>query len=72
MFCQRHAAIAAACAERFGDEAMWHNLIQAIVTASPASRDMTFDTNFLTPALLPPLTPMFRDLNTTGFTQVIN
>ncbi|HEV2653087.1 MAG TPA: PAS-domain containing protein [Rhizomicrobium sp.] len=33
-------AIAAACAEKFGDETMWHNLIQAIVSATPASRDM--------------------------------
>lgn len=28
-----------------------------------------FDTNFLNPALLPPLTPVFRDINALGFTQ---
>ena len=30
-------------------------------------RQFNFDVNFLTPALLPPLTPVFRDLNTLGF-----
>jgi len=29
-----------------------------------------FDTNFLNPSLLPPRTPMFRAINTTGFTQL--
>ena len=38
---------------------------------SPPDRGYTFDTNFLTPALLPPRTPMFRDINTTGFTQLL-
>jgi len=37
----------------------------------PPARAYAFDTDFLTPNLLPPYTPMFRDLNTTGFTQVI-
>ena len=37
----------------------------------PPSRGYNFDTDFLTPALLPPRTPVFRDLNTLGFTQVI-
>ena len=37
---------------------------------SPPTRDFTFDTDFLTPALLPPNTPMFRDINTLGFRQV--
>jgi hypothetical protein len=32
-------------------------------------REYTFDTDFLNPALLPPLTPVFRDLNALGFTQ---
>ncbi|MEQ1575539.1 MAG: hypothetical protein ABL993_14965, partial [Vicinamibacterales bacterium] len=41
------------------------------VYRQPTVRNFTFDVNFLNPALLPPLTPMFRDLNTTGFTQVI-
>ena len=36
----------------------------------PANRNLSFDTNFLDPALLPPKTPMFRDVNTTGFIQV--
>jgi hypothetical protein len=34
-------------------------------------RDYTFDTDFLNPALLPPNTPMFRDVNTIGFSQEI-
>jgi hypothetical protein len=38
---------------------------------APPARAYAFDTDFLTPNLLPPYTPMFRDLNTTGFTQVI-
>jgi hypothetical protein len=35
------------------------------------TRDFRFDTDFLDPALLPPLTPVFRDLNSLGFTQEI-
>ena len=38
---------------------------------SPPGRGYAFDTNFLTPALLPPRTPTFRDINTLGFTQLI-
>ena len=38
---------------------------------SPPTRAYTFDTDFLTPALLPPRTPMFRDVNTTGFAQIL-
>jgi hypothetical protein len=37
----------------------------------PANRDYSFDTNFLTPALLPPRTPLFRDVNTTGWTRLL-
>ena len=37
----------------------------------PPSRGYNFDTNFLTPTLLPPRTPTFRDINTLGFTQLI-
>jgi len=33
-------------------------------------RSFPFDSNFLDPALLPPKTPMFRDVNTTGFQQI--
>jgi hypothetical protein len=40
----------------------------ATVYGAP-TRNFNFDTNFLTPALLPPLTPMFRDVNTLGFSQ---
>ena len=32
-------------------------------------RNFIFDTDFLTPALLPPNTPMFRDMNVVGFSQ---
>jgi len=38
---------------------------------SPPSRAYAFDSNFLNPLLLPPRTPMFRDINTTGFTQLL-
>jgi Tfp pilus assembly protein PilX len=38
---------------------------------SPPSRGYNFDTNFLTPALLPPRTPLFRDVNTTGWTRLL-
>jgi hypothetical protein len=41
------------------------------VYGQPDRRNYNFDTDFLDPALLPPQTPMFRDLNTLGFTQVI-
>jgi hypothetical protein len=38
---------------------------------NPPNRGYSFDTNFLNPLLLPPRTPMFRDVNTTGFTQLL-
>jgi hypothetical protein len=38
---------------------------------NPPNRGYQFDTNFLDPKLLPPRTPMFRDINTTGFTQLL-
>jgi hypothetical protein len=38
---------------------------------NPPTRVYNFDTEFLQPNLLPPRTPMFRDVNTTGFTQLI-
>jgi hypothetical protein len=41
-----------------------------IVYGAP-SRFYDFDTNFLTPSLLPPRTPLFRDINTTGFSQLL-
>jgi hypothetical protein len=36
---------------------------------NPPNRVYNFDTNFLTPSLLPPLTPMLRAINTLTFTQ---
>jgi hypothetical protein len=39
---------------------------------SPPNRGYNFDTDFLTPTLLPPRTPMFRDVNTIGFSQIVN
>jgi hypothetical protein len=39
-----------------------------IVYATP-TRDSQFDLDFLDPAKLPPLTPLFRDLNALGFSQ---
>jgi hypothetical protein len=41
------------------------------IVYSPPTRGYNFDTEFLTPALLPPRTPMFRDVNLTGFAQII-
>lgn len=38
---------------------------------SPPTRGYNFDTNFLTPALLPPRTPLFRDVDTTGWTRLL-
>lgn len=35
------------------------------------SHGLYFDTNFLVFSLLPPRTPMFMDMNTTGFAQII-
>lgn len=40
----------------------------ATVYTAP-TRNYAFDTDFLNPRLLPPNTPMFRDLNTVGFAQ---
>jgi hypothetical protein len=40
----------------------------AVIYDTPRRR-YEFDLDFLDPALLPPLTPMFRDLNALGFTQ---
>ena len=37
----------------------------------PPTRVYTFDTNFLLPSLLPPGTPMFRDVNTLTFRQLL-
>ena len=39
------------------------------VVYSVPTRDYSFDVAFLNPAQLPPLTPVFRDLNSLGFTQ---
>jgi hypothetical protein len=41
------------------------------VVYTPPSRGYNFDAEFLTPSLLPPRTPMFRDLNTLSFRQVL-
>jgi hypothetical protein len=35
----------------------------------PPLRKYGFDIDFLTPSKLPPLTPVFRDMNTVGFSQ---
>jgi hypothetical protein len=40
----------------------------SIVYDSP-TRNYNFDVNFLNPALLPPNTPVFRDMNAVGFSQ---
>jgi hypothetical protein len=41
------------------------------VVYSPPGRGYNFDTTFLNPTLLPPRTPLFRDVNTTGFTRLL-
>jgi len=41
------------------------------IVYNPPARGFNFDTDFLTPQLLPPRTPMFRDLNTLTFRQVL-
>jgi hypothetical protein len=38
---------------------------------NPPTRGYNFDVEFLDPQLLPPRTPLFRDVNTTGFTQLL-
>ena len=38
---------------------------------SPPTRGYNFDVEFLQPSLLPPKTPMFRDVDITGFSQLI-
>lgn len=38
----------------------------------PPTRGYSFDAEFLTPALLPPRTPMLRDVNNIGFTQDVS
>jgi hypothetical protein len=38
---------------------------------NPPARGYNFDTTFLNPTLLPPRTPLFRDVNTTGFTRLM-
>jgi hypothetical protein len=38
---------------------------------SPPTRGYNFDTEFLTPSLLPPRTPMFRDVNILTFRQIL-
>jgi hypothetical protein len=38
---------------------------------SPPTRGYLFDITFLNPTQLPPRTPLFRDVNTTGFSQIL-
>lgn len=40
-------------------------------TYNPPTRDYRFDQDFLQPSLLPPRTPMFRDINAIGFFPVL-
>ncbi len=41
------------------------------IVYSPPERHYAFDTDFSNPSLLPPQTPMFRDLNTLKFRQLL-
>ena len=45
------------------------NLTPPAVVYSAPTRAYAFDTDFLNPATLPPLTPVFRDVNILGFSQ---
>ena len=38
---------------------------------NPPARGYQFDITFLNPTSLPPRTPLFRDVNTTGFSQIL-
>jgi hypothetical protein len=40
------------------------------VYGPPSVRDYSFDLDFLDPSLMPPRTPVFRDINTLGFTEI--
>ena len=40
-------------------------------STAPPTRGFNFDTDFLMPSLLPPGTPMFRDVNTLTFRQLL-
>jgi hypothetical protein len=42
-----------------------------VIVYSAPTRKYNFDTDFLDPARLPPLTPVFRDINALGFAQEI-
>jgi hypothetical protein len=42
-----------------------------IIVYYAPTRNYNFDTDFLNPAALPPETPMLRDVNAIGFTQMI-
>jgi len=55
----------------FNEQAVGTYKDGASAVYDPPTRGYNFDTNFLTPALLPPRTPTFRDINTLGFTQLI-
>lgn len=50
---------------KFGSGGATNNVYNA------GSRQFTFDISFLNPALLPPGTPMFRDVNTLQFRQIL-
>jgi hypothetical protein len=39
--------------------------------AATRAETSPFDTDFLDPSLLPPLTPVFRDTNALGFAQEV-
>jgi hypothetical protein len=43
----------------------------ALIVYDAPGRNYKFDHDFLTPSLLPPETPMLRDVNAIGFTQMI-
>jgi hypothetical protein len=41
------------------------------IYVAPGTRNFTFDDDFLIPSKLPPGTPMFRDVNTLTFRQLL-
>ena len=75
--CSRTGTSAACAINYRGSIVSLFNSRQAIGRSSTApnvydygDRNFTFDTDFLMPALLPPGTPMFRDVNTLTFRQI--
>lgn len=60
-----------ACNSRSGFTLIEVLLVALVIATITPSRDYNFDVEFLNPMLLPPRTPMFRDINTLTFRQLL-